>query len=116
MYVRPSTSVIVAPDACEMKRGVPPTPLNARTGEFTPPGINSDARANNSSDERPCPSRVAVILSSAFFDEFGAAQVFEGRDSPLNVRPPSLLGHPARPLPRGDEKVSQRGPTVVGHA
>src|SRR4051794_10494434 len=29
-----------------MKRGVPPTELNARTGELTPPGITSAARAN----------------------------------------------------------------------
>src|SRR5689334_16770845 len=99
-----------------MKRGVPPTPRNARTGEFTPPGINSDARANNSSDVRPCPSRVAVILSSASFDEFGAAQVFEGRNRPLQVRTPSLLGQTARPLPRGDEEVSERRPAVVNHA
>src|SRR3954465_3753343 len=49
-YVRPSTSVNVAPEADSIKRGVPPTPRNARTGEFTPPGINSTARANNSSE------------------------------------------------------------------
>jgi hypothetical protein len=28
------------------KTGVPPTALKARTGEFTPPGISSMARAN----------------------------------------------------------------------
>src|SRR6185369_3706853 len=50
MYVRPSTSVIVAPCAELMKRGVPPTPRNARTGEFTPPGINSCALMNSFSD------------------------------------------------------------------
>src|SRR5437763_16378343 len=50
MYVRPSTSFIVAPCALAMKRGVPPTPRNARTGEFTPPGINSTARAKSSSE------------------------------------------------------------------
>ena len=29
-----------------MNRGVPPTPANARTGEFTPPGVTAIARAN----------------------------------------------------------------------
>src|ERR1043165_5106870 len=39
-----------APRGDLMKRGVPPTPRNARTGEFTPPGISSIAFANSSSD------------------------------------------------------------------
>ncbi len=30
-----------------MNRGVPPTPANARTGEFTPPGVTASARENN---------------------------------------------------------------------
>jgi hypothetical protein len=30
-----------------MKRGVPPTDRNARTGEFTPPGISFFANANS---------------------------------------------------------------------
>ena len=38
------------PSPRTMKRGVPPTPRNARTGEFTPPGTNSWPRANNASD------------------------------------------------------------------
>src|SRR6476646_6176285 len=33
-----------------MNRGVPPTAPNARTGESTPPGITSEARAKRSSD------------------------------------------------------------------
>ena len=33
-----------------MKRGVPPTALKARTGEFTPPGVTALARANRASD------------------------------------------------------------------
>jgi hypothetical protein len=32
-----------------MKRGVPPTALNARTGEFTPPGVTARARSNQAS-------------------------------------------------------------------
>src|SRR5579884_2237174 len=33
-----------------MNRGTPPTGPNARTGEFTPPGVTSTARANSSAD------------------------------------------------------------------
>ena len=33
-----------------MKSGLPPTALNARTGELTPPGMRFCARANSSSD------------------------------------------------------------------
>src|SRR5260221_6730666 len=33
-----------------MKRGVPPTARNARTGELTPPGMTRWARAKRSSD------------------------------------------------------------------
>jgi hypothetical protein len=32
-----------------MNNGVPPTLRNARTGEFTPPGISRPARANSAS-------------------------------------------------------------------
>ena len=32
-----------------MNRGTPPTAPNARTGEFTPPGVTSRARANSDS-------------------------------------------------------------------
>ena len=33
-----------------MKRGVPPTELKARTGEFTPPGITAHASVNSLAD------------------------------------------------------------------
>src|SRR6266566_2005509 len=46
MYRLPSTSTRKQPSACLMKTGVPPTPLNARTGEETPPGISFTALAN----------------------------------------------------------------------
>src|SRR5580765_6677012 len=49
-YRLPSTSVSHGPAAEAMNRGVPPTALNARTGEFTPPGIAARARANSSAD------------------------------------------------------------------
>src|SRR5271169_241057 len=50
MYELPSTSNTREPSARAMNRGVPPTPRNARTGEFTPPGMRSWARANQASD------------------------------------------------------------------
>ena len=48
-YSLPSTSVSQAPDAERMKRGVPPTALKARTGEFTPPGVTARARSKRAS-------------------------------------------------------------------
>jgi hypothetical protein len=39
-----------APRAEAMNRGVPPTALNARTGEFTPPGVTARARSNQAAD------------------------------------------------------------------
>src|SRR5437868_15210394 len=38
------------PCAISMNGGTPPTPRNARTGEFTPPGITSCARWKSVSD------------------------------------------------------------------
>ena len=35
-----------------MKRGVPPTALNARTGELTPPGVTACARSKSAADSR----------------------------------------------------------------
>src|SRR5687768_10617824 len=45
MYVLPSTSLTVAPSPSRMNTGVPPTALNARTGELTPPGMRWRARS-----------------------------------------------------------------------
>ncbi len=50
MYSLPSTSNRCDPSPRAMKSGCPPTLRNARTGEFTPPGIFSTARRNSSSD------------------------------------------------------------------
>src|SRR3954471_16396768 len=33
-----------------MNRGVPPTARNARTGEFTPPGVTARARSNRTAE------------------------------------------------------------------
>ncbi len=46
----PSASTTYGPTPETMKRGVPPTALNARTGELTPPGVTASARANHASE------------------------------------------------------------------
>src|SRR5690349_21137842 len=46
MYWFPSTSVSRHPSASLINTGVPPTPLNARTGDETPPGITFWALRN----------------------------------------------------------------------
>src|ERR1700722_2220223 len=48
MYSLPSTSRARQPLADSKNTGVPPTPLNARTVELTPPGITRCARSNAS--------------------------------------------------------------------
>ncbi len=47
MKTLPSTSRTEEPFARSMKSGVPPTDRNARTGEFTPPGMRSLASVNS---------------------------------------------------------------------
>ena len=47
MSSRPSSVVSRAPFALAMKTGSPPTPENARTGEFTPPAMYVLASSNN---------------------------------------------------------------------
>src|SRR5688572_426414 len=49
-----------------MKRGAPPTPRNARTGELTPPGITSIALANSCSD-LVCMCECRLYSSDRFF-------------------------------------------------
>src|SRR5207248_8974097 len=50
MYLFPSTSVTMQPSPCLINNGVPPTALNARTGDETPPGISLRARAKAASE------------------------------------------------------------------
>src|ERR671918_1737696 len=51
MYSFPSTSRIFAPCACSAKKGSAPTLRNARTGEFTPPGMYFCATAKSSDEQ-----------------------------------------------------------------
>ena len=62
MYSLPSTSVMRAPLADLMNRGVPPTPMKLRAGELTPPGISSCEHANNSADARVVTAAATVTL------------------------------------------------------
>src|SRR6267378_3791669 len=48
MYSRPSTEVSIALCALRKKIGWPSTPLNARTGLCTPPGVMRTARSKYS--------------------------------------------------------------------
>src|SRR4051812_46269448 len=50
MYLLPSTSTSVAPEARLMNSGDSPTDLNARTGLSTPPGSSCCARAKSFCD------------------------------------------------------------------
>src|SRR6188508_462916 len=47
MYRRPSTSNTYGPSARATTYGMPPTDLNARIDELTPPGIARAERSNN---------------------------------------------------------------------
>jgi hypothetical protein len=47
-----------------MNRGVPPTALNARTGEFTPPGVTDRARSKRA-DESSQVCAVGVDVTAA---------------------------------------------------
>ncbi len=68
--------VLVAVDVGEprsradrMKRGVPPTASNARTGEFTPPGITARARSNIAREAARPASASARVWSPAIVAE-----------------------------------------------
>src|SRR3954462_15674179 len=70
MYSFPSTSQIRRPSPRATEKGSPPTLRNARTGEFTPPGMRLVARANRSAEWevillRRSPGRPAMYLCSA---------------------------------------------------
>src|SRR5437867_5281012 len=98
MYVLPSASRTRAPSPQTMNRGVPPTALNARTGELTPPGMTRCARANSSS-ERVIESRsgdpAGEVLGVVGQDDLGAGAGDAGErllDDPLLVDPSPLGG------------------------
>ena len=81
-YSLPSTSRSHAPDPEAMNRGVPPTALKARTGEFTPPGVTRWARSNHAAEL--CVGRAlgrsAVSGTTAFFPTGG-----QGDEPPVDT-------------------------------
>ena len=81
-----------------MKRGVPPTPLKARTGLFTPPGKRSLAFANSFSDR----SVFMVLSLGACVTVSNAAARSPG------VRRPRLLAPLADRLDVGPDRVRVR--------
>src|SRR5580693_5833871 len=49
-----------------MKRGVPPTALKARTGEFTPPGMTAQASSNSFAEASVCTSSSVPAAATGF--------------------------------------------------
>ena len=71
MYSLPSASHSREPSARSTKKGSPPTPRNARTGEFTPPGVTSQARRKSVRlfALRSAAGRLAALLPCAALSE-----------------------------------------------
>src|SRR5688572_5028548 len=73
------------PSARAMKRGVPPTARNARTGEFTPPGMTFWARSKSSRLRRVSVDMPRVLRGDVVGAAFGAVLAFAfltGRQGP----------------------------------
>src|ERR1700748_3008102 len=80
-----------APSPRAMKRGVPPTARNARTGEFTPPGMTFWARSNSCSlVDTARASDFGRVVAQHLFDRLVAFLVLAGRQ-----RPEEAVGHHA---------------------
>src|SRR6202022_4693075 len=81
MYCRLSASKMREPRAMSMNGGVPPTARNARTGEFTPPGMISCARWKSASDCFPIPRVYPLLPLLASNDQLEAGPDFiDGAD------------------------------------
>src|SRR3954452_14272432 len=73
-----------------MNRGVPPTALNARTGEFTPPGVTARARSNRAADSGGADSG---IWGTSAFSPVAAADHEPGPRGRAVRRMTSSFGH-----------------------
>src|SRR6516162_8601526 len=84
MYSLPSTSQSREPLAFATKNGSPPTLRKARTGEFTPPGINRLASAK----------RVELVMceSSLTCEDYAKSNRFEHEGSHHRGAEDSKLG------------------------
>ena len=77
-YSRPSASVRYGPDPRTMKRGVPPTERNARTGELTPPGVTARARARRAAEagaSSPWEGAAGISVTAPLSGQAGATGV-----------------------------------------
>src|SRR3954469_22130535 len=77
MYSRPSTSDRYAPVPRSTKNGAPPTRLNARTGEFTPPGISCCAASNRRALAEPVAAPVLADFVASVSTDLTNQIVFE---------------------------------------
>src|SRR5258708_24144413 len=100
MYWRLSTSKMREPCAVSMNRGVPPTALKARTGEFTPPGMTSCARWKRASDCLPMAARIIRTAS-------GGSMGGSAHASPYQVSDDGHVQH-EHPHPRGRGRANDR--------
>src|ERR1700691_2836430 len=97
-----------------MKRGVPPTALNARTGEFTPPGMTAQA-SSNSFAEMAVPGTFTSVPAAATAFTTGCSCRPECSKQCLiclDMRPTDVLGTILREMSgatdRGDWQAGRR--------
>src|SRR5436190_19463479 len=102
---------MVAPLALLMKRGMPPTPRNARTGELTPPGIRSSARVKSCADLSFCSAGTGVIYLA--FYEFSTLKIFESMERLQCSSPAKIRVHSLQPLPGRHKDIPDCGPAVI---
>src|SRR5882672_4079555 len=98
MYARPSTSQMRLPSPRTMKRGTPPTARNARTGEFTPPGIVFRERSNSWSFFELMSAEHPREFARALLDIRVVEQGADHRDrigAGVDHEPDILLGDPS---------------------
>src|SRR5690606_7297225 len=83
-----------------MNRGVPPTAANARTGEFTPPGVAAVARSNQDLDCSTAPLTSASLPKTPRHASAGQAGRDERRLLHRRVRTPSTACRAASTVSR----------------
>src|SRR6478609_7340641 len=103
-----------------MKRGVPPTALNARTGEFTPPGVTACARAKSAAEAATSDVEVLTGKSTSSFSPMDLS----GRPAGPRSRDPHFPGEAGQPRISwtrlacgcgGDHVPPERGLAVCGY-
>src|SRR3954449_10808277 len=95
MYSFPSASHMREPDPRTMIGGSPPTDLNARAGESTPPGITRSARCCNARDLLRSKGKRKIYHSAGAQNGKLRALLESKCDSPLGPR--ALCGRGTEP-------------------